>query len=230
MVTIYVGKMRKEFCIHKKPLCDNSDFFAKAFNSQFKEGVSGILYLPEDSPGSFSLLVEWIYRGILPDGNSEQDLQDLYHLYFLAEMTLWIKLKDDTMDKIQDVCANHDKYVDIELVRKAYKRTPAKSPLREFCLQLMVFQYQEDLNVRTQLLRGLSGTADAEEKIRKDHVETMRELIGGDFDFFDEFFERFEMEFGGGERADPRLRDEGNRENRCRFHCHKQECLRRTWD
>lgn len=233
MATLFVGRKRKEFGVHKKLLCDTSDFFAKAFNSNFKEGIEGIMYLPADSPGSISLLVEWLYRGVLPDRNSEQHIQDLYHLYLFAEKILHTKLRDDTMDMIQDVCSRHDKYVDIELVRKVYKRALDGCPLREFCLDLTIFQYTIDLAARTQARMksdGLANHVQENGKLRREYIENMRDRIGGDFDFFSEFFDRFETEFTGITVENPRIRDDGAVDSRCRYHCHRGEDICREWD
>ena len=57
IVTIHVGPKRKAFAIHKALICSRSDFFSKAFNGPFKEGVEDAMYLPEDSPNAFSALV-----------------------------------------------------------------------------------------------------------------------------------------------------------------------------
>jgi hypothetical protein len=58
MATIFGGKKRKEFTIHRELLCKVSNHFAKAFQSGLKEGEEGIIYLPEDSSDEFSLFVD----------------------------------------------------------------------------------------------------------------------------------------------------------------------------
>lgn len=65
-VTLSVGKKRKEFTVHKKLICDASKFFNDAFNGPFKEGVDGIMYMPEDDPGVIAYFVDWLYRNPIP--------------------------------------------------------------------------------------------------------------------------------------------------------------------
>jgi hypothetical protein len=66
MVTIYVGPERKDFIVHKKLLCESAQFFKGALTRDFEEAHKGEIVMPEDSPGAFSLYVDWIYRTTLP--------------------------------------------------------------------------------------------------------------------------------------------------------------------
>lgn len=66
IVTLVVGKKRKEFKVHKKLICEASKFFNDAFNGPFKEGKEGIMYMPEDDPDVITYLVDWLYRSPLP--------------------------------------------------------------------------------------------------------------------------------------------------------------------
>ena len=54
-----MGKKRKEFVIHKKLLCDKSDFFRKAFTGSFKEG-EGVMYLPDEKKARYlAVIAQW---------------------------------------------------------------------------------------------------------------------------------------------------------------------------
>lgn len=66
VVSVFVGKKRKEFNVHKKLICEASKFFSDAFNGPFKEGQEGSMYMPEDDPDVFSCFVDWLYRNPLP--------------------------------------------------------------------------------------------------------------------------------------------------------------------
>ena len=64
--------------------------------------------IPEDSPGAFSLYVDWVYRGRIPTRNTEAHLRHLYEIYFLSDKLCLTNLKDKTMDSIQDMAVKYD--------------------------------------------------------------------------------------------------------------------------
>jgi hypothetical protein len=66
VVSVLVGKKRKEFNIHKKLICQASKYFNDAFTGPFKEGQENKMYMPEDDPEVFSYFVDWLYRNPLP--------------------------------------------------------------------------------------------------------------------------------------------------------------------
>jgi hypothetical protein len=57
IVTLYVANKRKEFV---KLLCDGSEYFLKAFISGFKEGIEGVMYLPEDEAESTERIISFL--------------------------------------------------------------------------------------------------------------------------------------------------------------------------
>lgn len=63
MVTIYVGPERKRYLIHKDLLTKQSEFFDRALNGNFKEAEENSIYLEEESPAAFDLLVSLLYKG-----------------------------------------------------------------------------------------------------------------------------------------------------------------------
>jgi hypothetical protein len=76
IVTIHVGSKRKAFAVHKKLICDRSEFFDKAFNSGFKES-EGFMYLLGDDPTAFNLLINFIYQDRLPNFTSSKPVTDV---------------------------------------------------------------------------------------------------------------------------------------------------------
>ena len=72
MVTILVGKDRREFQLHRKLLCDTSSFFKESLETppeddgedqeEEKEDSEPILWLPIESPEVFELFVIWLYK------------------------------------------------------------------------------------------------------------------------------------------------------------------------
>jgi len=66
VVSVLVGKERKEFIVHKKLICQASKFFNDAFTGPFKEGQENKMDMPEDDPEVFSCFIDWLYRNPLP--------------------------------------------------------------------------------------------------------------------------------------------------------------------
>ncbi|RPA89228.1 hypothetical protein L873DRAFT_704139 [Choiromyces venosus 120613-1] len=62
-VTLYVGPHRKKMEIHKKLLADISPELNKLINNDMKEGIEGIIRLPEEGEDMLSLFTEWAYTG-----------------------------------------------------------------------------------------------------------------------------------------------------------------------
>jgi hypothetical protein len=137
LVTIYVGKARKEFVIHKKLICETAPFFDKAFNGGFKE-KEGTMELPEDGPSAFDLFVELLYSGIVPDGNSTEYFIQPHKLYVFAEKHCLNELANKTMDKIQTV---HHSYFDAHtsppLAAYVFNNTAPDSPIRKFSIEAL---------------------------------------------------------------------------------------------
>jgi hypothetical protein len=65
-VSVFVGKKRKEFNVHKKLICEASKFFKDAFTGPYKEGQENRMHMPEDDPEVFSCFIDWLYRNPLP--------------------------------------------------------------------------------------------------------------------------------------------------------------------
>jgi BTB/POZ domain len=66
MVKVYVGPKRKEYHIHEESLCEQSDYFRAAFKGGFSEASDKQVYLEEDDPAAFEMVVRWIYGQRVP--------------------------------------------------------------------------------------------------------------------------------------------------------------------
>lgn len=100
-VTLYVGDKRKKHIVHKKILCDQSQFF----NSEFKRVSKGEMYLPEDNPAVVVDLIEFLYRGKLPKitqkGKMSPEVNDqCIKLYLLADKFCMPVLMNRLIDNI----------------------------------------------------------------------------------------------------------------------------------
>ncbi|TGO72243.1 hypothetical protein BELL_0476g00070 [Botrytis elliptica] len=101
-VILHVGPKREKYIVHKKVLCDQSEFFNAGFNKGFQEGSNGEMYLPEDDPAACADLIEYLYRGTLPYAD-ETTTRPMLELYCLAEKICMPLLMDELMDKIMEV-------------------------------------------------------------------------------------------------------------------------------
>ncbi|RPA89227.1 hypothetical protein L873DRAFT_704228 [Choiromyces venosus 120613-1] len=62
-VTVYVGPHRKKMEIHKKLLASISPELNKLVNNDMKEGIEGVIHLPEEGEDLINLFTEWAYTG-----------------------------------------------------------------------------------------------------------------------------------------------------------------------
>ena len=101
MVTLYVGKDREVFCIHRNLLCNASPVFRAALIGNFRESSEHSMDLPEEDVGSVNRLVQWLYakRYELDDAFSEEHLHarfwQLGRLNALADKYDIITLRND---------------------------------------------------------------------------------------------------------------------------------------
>lgn len=111
---------------------------------RFDEGYKNELYLPEDNPKAFSIIVDWIYRNRLP---SETDRNtDLCHMsiaYNMADKFGMEELQNTIMDTIRASFRGSE----LEMGRRpnytalalTYLSGPHKSPLKRFLVEHFVY-------------------------------------------------------------------------------------------
>jgi len=131
-VTIRVGEGDncRDFQVDKNILCARTPFFQSAFNGQWKEGVSGILPLPDVEVQSFETYVKFIYK----EGNwfdydaskyttrRRMLVKFFIRTYGFAEQIQDLEFADAILDALRVVG-----HAEISLV---YELTSAQSPLR----------------------------------------------------------------------------------------------------
>ncbi|KAG4433061.1 hypothetical protein IFR05_011455 [Cadophora sp. M221] len=167
LVSIQVGPERKQFSVHKKLIRSSSPFFDKAFQSNaFKEGIEGVLYLPDDHPLALGLYVEWIYRLSIPNGNSQSYVDGLYHLWIFADKLCLptSALKDAVMDKIQDISSEYHLEPSSAMVQIVFERTAKRSNLRLYCIEIIAFSLllKSELRKTDHEAKRLAGILDEE--------------------------------------------------------------------
>lgn len=71
MVIVYVGKKRKEYCLHRKILCSKSPYFESKFG---KLGYScNEIYMVDESVFVFDMFVDWLYGRDLAELSALRD-------------------------------------------------------------------------------------------------------------------------------------------------------------
>ncbi|KAF7949357.1 uncharacterized protein EAE97_002866 [Botrytis byssoidea] len=139
-VILYVGPKRKKYIVHKKILCDQSDFFNAGFNKAFEEAANGEMYLPEDNPATFADLIEYLYRGALPY-TEKSGTSFLLKLYYLAEKICMTLLMDQLIDKIMEVhMMKHPRGFSAAAVQSIHNHTHGTSKLRLYASALLAFK------------------------------------------------------------------------------------------
>lgn len=100
LITTHVGSEKQCFHIHESLLCQASDFFKAACNSNFKE-ADGVIDLPEQNLEVFKHFIYWLYtgklRGFYYPPSTEPTIQDL-KLAVSIELASQKKIKLEELD------------------------------------------------------------------------------------------------------------------------------------
>lgn len=138
MVDIYIGDERQKFRLHRNLLCERSEFFRASFRGHFKEAGVQELVLPEDSVGSFELLVEWLY-GALTSIPTEDNFLTYLDLVILANKLCLEHLQNEAMDLVLRFFRLSPPAMSAHTIRSIYCHTTAGDPLRRFMIRCVAF-------------------------------------------------------------------------------------------
>ncbi|PVH85703.1 hypothetical protein DL98DRAFT_583295 [Cadophora sp. DSE1049] len=224
LLTVYVGPNRKEFVLHKKLLCRTSDFFEKAFNSDFQEGKQVRDHaFDEDSPSAFAIFVNWLYRATIEAGSSRSYLYKLVDLYIFLDKICLMSLKDTVMDILQDIALKHklDDIILFPILKKMARCAAPYKGLTKFCLYAVVDSFVDK--------HGRENDDRTTVSVRKEDTEMVWKMCRDNLDLFHSYMLRIEFLVAAGLKSEsywnPRARKETSKANRCFFHCHED-----TWD
>ncbi|KAI1612390.1 hypothetical protein EDD36DRAFT_495718 [Exophiala viscosa] len=169
IVTVYVGHKRKRFFLHRELICERSPFMEKCLKKdRFDEGYKNELYLPEDDPKAFSIVVEWIYRSKLPARTEPTfDLGDLSASYCMADKFGMEELQNSIMDNIRGAFSRRDgelcKPPHFSALALTHLTGPPKSPLKRFYVEHLVHHMMKHPKWYHELKRNEPNRADLEE-------------------------------------------------------------------
>ncbi|TVY35864.1 hypothetical protein LOCC1_G008543 [Lachnellula occidentalis] len=167
MVDLYVGPRKEHFHVHKDLLCNKIPYFAKMFKGGFQEAITNSASFPEDVPGSFDILITWVYHGKLRPLTMLKDNRNamawkVIALYSLAEKLCVSELMDDIMDAFRDFQQQNDTLPSCNFILTTYQKLDSNSPLRRYvcyCYTFVLLKETRDMNMMTSLLAKVPDLA-----------------------------------------------------------------------
>ncbi|KAL9104661.1 MAG: hypothetical protein Q9163_000404 [Psora crenata] len=136
----------RTFGIHKGLLCQNSKFFAAAFNGPYTEATSGEITLPDEAPDTFDIVYTWLYTGKLTYCKDGEDLACLsvhyVKLFIFGDKYDMPRLCNEAIDGIIHRYEQHS-VVYQHNFKHIYKNTPVGSELRRVLVAIYVSQPTE---------------------------------------------------------------------------------------
>jgi hypothetical protein len=146
IVHIKVGRDLQDFGIHKSLICNASSFFSAAFNSDFEEGVTGIMKMEETEVDVFDLFYTWLYSGkkwFKESGDSNPSQKTLVHLHVFANMVHIPALKNASLRRLCSLIKEEiprDLFIEPEIFSYVWKNTTSLSPRRRLIIDLCVWR------------------------------------------------------------------------------------------
>ncbi|KAK6387715.1 hypothetical protein LTS17_000984 [Exophiala oligosperma] len=169
IVTVFVGHKRKRFFLHRELICQRSPFMEKCLKKDaFDEGYKNELYLPEDDPKAFSIVVDWIYRNKLPARTEPAfDLCDLSASYCMADKFAMEELQNSIMDVVRASFSRREgegfKAPNFSALVLTHQFGPPKSPLKRFYVEHLVHHMMKQPKWYHELKRNEPNRSDLEE-------------------------------------------------------------------
>ncbi|ESZ89626.1 hypothetical protein SBOR_9993 [Sclerotinia borealis F-4128] len=123
IVSLIVGPNRTEVTVHKRLICDSCDYFRKALDGPFLEGVEGKIYFTDDSSDALYLLSEkWCFYDL---GNVVIDV--IIQFFWISDRT-----------------PSYVNHLLPEVVSHIWSHTEEHSPLRGLCIKRLAWIHHDD--------------------------------------------------------------------------------------
>lgn len=138
LIDIYVGRKRKHYRVHRELLFSKSAELEELC-SRHTDARDGSVYLRNEFPGAFDLLVNWLYRGTITPVDGMAPLWAWAghgELYSLAERWGMTDVQNGIMDRIMQQCLPRHVRLGAEHIRLALASMKPHSPLRRFIIEL----------------------------------------------------------------------------------------------
>ncbi|KAL9582618.1 MAG: hypothetical protein Q9212_003197 [Teloschistes hypoglaucus] len=143
VVTIKVGieLRQREYVIHTELLCFYSPFFKKAINSDFAEGTTGVVHLPDDEYEVFEIFQNWLYRDKLELTSAEAaKMTLLLGLWVFGDKIQAPGFQNAAIEALRDRTVGTPRIFRLKDILFAFGNTLTKSPLRQFIVDLYVWE------------------------------------------------------------------------------------------
>ncbi|EXJ85171.1 hypothetical protein A1O3_05846 [Capronia epimyces CBS 606.96] len=169
IVTVHVGPKRKRFFLHRELICERSPFMEKCLQKgRFDEGYKNELYLPEDDPKAFAVIVDWIYRNRLPlRTDPSYDLVGMSAAYCMADKFGMEELQNSIMDSIRGSFSRREtepcKTPNFTALALTHMTGPHKSPLKRFYVEHLVHHMMKHPKWYHDLKRNENARVEIEE-------------------------------------------------------------------
>lgn len=160
IVTVYVGKKRKAYQVHKELLVSKSPYFRGSLISAFPEGRSNEVYLREDTPEAFSWLITWLYSGVVNAIGTKHDACIGFKTCIMADRFLIVSLKNDLVDAIRRFYARQ--VMGAELLRLLAKHEGFEGELKRFVFDQVAYdllEYTRNMELDPYLPSGSDRSA-----------------------------------------------------------------------
>lgn len=140
-VRIKVGKAdeQKSFILHKGILSFYSGYFKSALNSEFIEGQTDEIDLPEEDVQTFRHFIFWLYRGTLRRSITTRTILKMSRLWVFGDRRNIPLLQNSVLDEMRDIIKNATKQWLLPGVMElsfVYNNTTPDSALRRFIVDV----------------------------------------------------------------------------------------------
>jgi hypothetical protein len=151
LLDIYIGPEQRRWSLHERLLCYHSSFFDEGFtlNGEHKRIKDGELYMPDQDPAAFELLIKWLYQGKIEDVSwKPKDVKWDYaftcqKLYLLSEVIGLTELKNRAIDEFRKGCNEARLVPGGEEMEPIYAKTAAGSPFRKLVSKIAARQIMD---------------------------------------------------------------------------------------
>lgn len=155
IVTIYVGKDRKMYMVHKDLLVSKCPYLRGCLTGGFRDSKSNEVFLSEDLPEAFNCLVKWLYTGAVNSVERISDARAAFYSYVRADAFLVAELKNDLMDAMRQFFTRQ--FMDVQPLNLLAKHEVFNGQLKDFVLE----QFAHDLLDGDEYSKDMTNKVDA---------------------------------------------------------------------
>ncbi|ETN42519.1 uncharacterized protein HMPREF1541_01676 [Cyphellophora europaea CBS 101466] len=151
LLDIYVGLEQRHWALHQNLLIHHSRFFDETFtvNGEHKRIKEGKLYLPDEDPEAFELLVKWLYQGRIEDVSQKPKEAKWDYaftcqkLYILSTTVGLNELQNLAIDQFRKGCHDSALVPGPEEMIPIYRKTASHSPFRRLVSKIAARQIMD---------------------------------------------------------------------------------------